>query len=55
MVTSSLIKPHVNIFFRPGDTYQETLNINGKPLSGIPDVRFIAHNDSKVVAFTEVS
>lgn len=38
----------------PGDTYQETLNINGKPLSGIPDVRFIAHHDSKVVAFTEV-
>lgn len=37
-----------------GDTYQETLSINGKPVSGIPDIRFIAHHDLKVVAVTEV-
>lgn len=55
MGTSSLITPHVNIFFRPGETYQETLSINGKTVSGIPDVRFIAHHDLKVVAVTEVS
>lgn len=55
MGTSSLITPHVNIFFRPGETYHETLRINGKTVSGIPDVRFIAHHDLKVVAVTEVS
>lgn len=55
MGTSSLITPHVNIFFRPGETYQETLSINGTTVSGIPDVRFIAHHDLKVVAVTEVS
>lgn len=55
MGTSSLKTPHVNIFFRLGDTYHETLSINGKPVSGIPDIRFIAHHDLKVVAVTEVS
>lgn len=54
MGTSTLITPHVNIFFRPGETYKETLNINGECVSGIPDVRFIAHHNSKVVAVTEV-
>lgn len=38
----------------PGETYQETLSINGTTVSGIPDVRFIAHHDLKVVAVTEV-
>lgn len=54
MGTSSLITPHVNIFFRPGDTYAETLSINRKTVTEIPDVRFIAHHNSKVVAVTEV-
>lgn len=43
-----------SMFCRPGHTFRVSFDIKKEPVSGYPDVRFIAHESQKTIAVIEV-